>query len=125
MDTLLASTFAWDGIRQKSTETPVGRDTLDALGRGEKRKSSLQESFAQLLNNKKAEAYTRIKSGSDGKSIPIGAGSYTDSEWNRLLMKSVLDSCISLGGGIVVLLPQKAFGRIFWMEKLTRRVLFG
>lgn len=30
-----------------------------------------------------------------------------------------------LRGGIVVLLPQKAFGRIFWMEKLMRRVLFG
>lgn len=49
------------------------------------RKETLKETFSQLVQDKKAECFTRIQSGSFKQSFQIGAGSYTETEWKKLL----------------------------------------
>lgn len=53
--------------------------------RGDKGKESLKDTFSQLLQDKKADYIQRIKNGDTEKSYQIGAGSYTETEWKKLL----------------------------------------
>lgn len=59
-------------------------DTSYISGR-EQKDENLQESFSQLVDQRRMELIARIRSGKEEESIAIGAGSYTDSEWKRLL----------------------------------------
>lgn len=59
-------------------------DMLVANGRNDQ-KEPLKEMFSQLILEKKEEYLVRIQSGSSELSIPIGAGSYTETEWKKLL----------------------------------------
>lgn len=59
-------------------------DMLVANGRNDQ-KEPLKEMFSQLILEKKEEYLVRIQSGSSEPSIPIGAGSYTETEWKKLL----------------------------------------
>lgn len=48
-------------------------------------KENVEEMFSQLVKEKKAECLAGIKNGSSGQSFQIGAGSYTETEWKKLL----------------------------------------
>lgn len=48
-------------------------------------KETVGKMFSQLLKEKKAECLTKIQSGSTEPSFQIGAGSYTEKEWKKLL----------------------------------------
>lgn len=48
-------------------------------------KSSLPETFSLLVQEKREELYEKIKNGETEPRYPIGAGSYTEKEWERLL----------------------------------------
>lgn len=63
------------------------RSIIDILSadRGDKEKESLKDTFSQLLQDKKADYIQRIKNGDTEKSYQIGAGSYTETEWKKLL----------------------------------------
>lgn len=60
---------------------------MDILGtdRGSNQKETLKETFSRLIQVKKEEFITRIQNGSSEQSIQIGACSYTETEWNKLL----------------------------------------
>lgn len=60
-------------------------DDTSYISGSEQKSESLQESFSQLVNQRRIELIARIRSGREEESIAIGAGSYTDSEWKRLL----------------------------------------
>lgn len=49
-------------------------------------KKSMKEIFSQLVKDKKEEYLTRIQNGTFEQSFQIGAGSYTETEWKKLLM---------------------------------------
>lgn len=46
----------------------------------------MKEIFSQLVKDKKEEYLTRIQNGTFEQSFQIGAGSYTETEWKKLLM---------------------------------------
>lgn len=49
------------------------------------KKETVKEMFSQLVKEKKEECLTRIQSGSSEQSFQIGSGSYTETEWKKLL----------------------------------------
>ncbi len=56
-----------------------------AANKGHDRKETVKELFSQLVKDKKAECITRIQNGSFEQSFQIGSGSYTETEWKKLL----------------------------------------
>ncbi len=56
-----------------------------AAGKRNNHKETVKEMFSQLVKDKKVECFTRIQSGSSEQSFQIGSGSYTETEWNKLL----------------------------------------
>lgn len=48
-------------------------------------KENVGEMFSQLVKEKKAECLAGIRNGNSGQSFQIGAGSYTETEWKKLL----------------------------------------
>ena len=56
-----------------------------AADRENQPKETVKEMFSQLVKEKKAECITKIQSGSSEQSFQIGAGSYTETEWKKLL----------------------------------------
>lgn len=59
-------------------------DMLAADGRNSQ-KEPVKEMFSQLIQDKKEEYLVKIQNGSSEPSFPIGAGSYTEKEWKKLL----------------------------------------
>lgn len=45
------------------------------------------EQAAELIAERKAQILDKVKRGETEVSIPIGAGSYTESEWDKLMKK--------------------------------------
>ena len=64
-----------------------GVSAIDILtaGKGSNQKETVKEMFSQLVKDKKAEYFARIQNGSSEQSIQIGSGSYTETEWRKLL----------------------------------------
>ena len=50
------------------------------------KKEMIKEEFSRLVQEKKEELYTRIENGSNEQSFQIGASSFTESEWKKLLL---------------------------------------
>lgn len=48
-------------------------------------KEGLAETFSQLVQQKREEYYVKIKTGTTEPSYQIGAGSYTEKQWKKLL----------------------------------------
>lgn len=65
----------------------IGSNDMDmlAINKGNNQKETVKEMFSQLVQDKKAECITRIQNGSSEQSFQIGAGSYTETEWKKLL----------------------------------------
>lgn len=57
-----------------------------AAGKGNIQKESLSETFSQLVQDKKEEYFTKVKNGGFEPSYQIGADSYTETEWKKLLL---------------------------------------
>ena len=53
--------------------------------KGNNQKEAVKQMFSQLVMDKKAEYFTRIQKGSSEQSFQIGSGSYTETEWKKLL----------------------------------------
>ena len=49
------------------------------------RHTEVKESFSKLVSEKKAELFSKVLSGKNEQSFQTGAGSYTETEWKRLL----------------------------------------
>lgn len=49
------------------------------------KKATVKDIFSQLVKDKKEEYFTRIQNGSSEQSFQIGSGSYTETEWKKLL----------------------------------------
>lgn len=64
----------------------TGTGSLDGLMLMPECKEKLEEIFSRLLQEKKEEYYERIESGSDEQSFQIGACSFTEEEWKKLLL---------------------------------------
>lgn len=56
-----------------------------AADNGNRQKETVKETFSQLVQDKKAEYLRRIQNGSSEQSYQIGAGSYTETEWKKLI----------------------------------------
>lgn len=56
----------------------VGEKTSDVV-------IPLSETFSQMVQEKREECYVRIREGNSEPSYQIGAGSYTEKEWERLM----------------------------------------
>ncbi|RKI39316.1 hypothetical protein D7V86_17320 [bacterium D16-51] len=61
--------------------------TIDMLtaDKGNNKKETVKEIFSQLVKDKKTEYFAKIQSGSFEHSIQTGSGSYTETEWRKLL----------------------------------------
>ena len=58
---------------------------LSASGQINMQKENVQDIFSQLVRDKEEECIQRIENGSSEPSFGIGSGSYTESEWKKLL----------------------------------------
>lgn len=63
----------------------MGAMAMLATDKGNNQKETTKEIFSQLVQDKKVEYFTRIQNGSSEQSFQIGAGSYTETEWKKLL----------------------------------------
>lgn len=45
----------------------------------------LPDTFSEMIRDRREEFYVRVREGKSEPSFPIGAGSYTEKEWNKLL----------------------------------------
>lgn len=62
-----------------------GAMDMIASDKGNNQKETVKEMFSQLVKDKKVEYFTRIQNGSSEQSFQIGSGSYTETEWKKLL----------------------------------------
>lgn len=62
-------------------------DAMDVFAADQKnvKKETVKEIFSQLVQDKKEECIERIQNGSLEPSFQIGSGSYTETEWKKLL----------------------------------------
>lgn len=65
---------------QTASLQDFGKETLTSA-----EKDSLTETFSQLVREKEEEFYEKRKTGTTEPSYPIGAGSYTEKEWEKLI----------------------------------------
>ncbi|HBA96537.1 MAG TPA: hypothetical protein DCZ23_00355 [Lachnospiraceae bacterium] len=49
--------------------------------------TEVRELFAKLVSEKRDEVFSKILSGNEEQSFQTGAGSYTETEWRKLLME--------------------------------------
>lgn len=47
----------------------------------------LADTFSEMICDRKEEFYVKVKNGTMEPSIPIGAGSYTEKEWDKILKR--------------------------------------
>lgn len=78
--------------------TVMGDDVLQAGVRPDKRpgaggkethavRKRLTETFSEMIEDRKEEFYVKVKNGTMEPSIPIGAGTYTEKEWDKILKR--------------------------------------
>lgn len=51
------------------------------------KKKRLTDTFSELIRDRKEEFYVKVKNGTMEPSIPIGAGTYTEKEWDKILKR--------------------------------------
>lgn len=56
-----------------------------AADKGNNQNETVKEMFSQFVKEKKVEYFTKIQNGGLEQSIQIGSGSYTETEWRKLL----------------------------------------
>lgn len=78
--------------------TVIGDDVTQAGVRSDKRlgaggkethavRKRLTETFSEMIEDRKEEFYVKVKNGTVEPSIPIGAGTYTEKEWDKILKR--------------------------------------
>lgn len=70
------------GITGVAADWPASDANSAAFNRSDQR---LADVFSELVQDKREEFYEKVKTGSFEPSFPIGAGYYTEKEWDRLL----------------------------------------
>ena len=73
------------GLVNSISNSGVGAIDMLTADKGNNQKETAKHTFSQLVKDKKAEFFTRIHNGSSEQSIQIGSGSYTETEWRKLL----------------------------------------
>ena len=73
------------GLVNEISSSGVSAMDILAAGKGNNQKETVKEIFSQLVKDKKVECFTRIQSGSFEETFQIGSGSYTETEWRKLL----------------------------------------
>lgn len=73
------------GLVNAISSSGVGAIDIFTADKGNKQKETVKEMFSQLVKDKREECSARIQNGSSGQSIQIGSGSYTETEWRKLI----------------------------------------